>query len=195
MPKNANYALCQCNRVYIIGFDTGIKVSEHFSAPYIEIGYCNVAMDFETAFAPSTVGASLVQCPIDVKFSGAHRVDLFIDLEYSDGGNWYDTTAGNMVVDGSNLGSGIFRYSIVKSNTGPVIGPVSVTGAANLRFINLFTGDVFTVATLPGSPRTGDTATVTDGTAALAWGATVTGGGATKYRVWYNGANWTVMGK
>lgn len=53
----------------------------------------------------------------------------------------------------------------------------------------------FTVAKLPTNAVLGQKAVVTDGTAALAWGATVTGGGATKYLVWWNGANWTVLGK
>jgi hypothetical protein len=54
-----------------------------------------------------------------------------------------------------------------------------------------------TIANLPGSPSTGQVAAVTDGDASLAWGATVvnSGAGATKYLVWYNGANWTVAGK
>lgn len=50
------------------------------------------------------------------------------------------------------------------------------------------------VSALPAGSL-GRIAVVNDGTAALAWGATVTGGGAVKYLVWYNGANWTVMGK
>jgi hypothetical protein len=41
----------------------------------------------------------------------------------------------------------------------------------------------------------GRMAVVNDGAAALAWGATVTGGGSTKYLVWFNGTNWTVAGK
>lgn len=54
-----------------------------------------------------------------------------------------------------------------------------------------------TVALLPDSSHAqpGQEFFVTDGTAALAWGATVTGGGATKYKVMWNGANWTVCGK
>jgi hypothetical protein len=52
----------------------------------------------------------------------------------------------------------------------------------------------YTVATLPTAVA-GMTAYVTDGTASLAWGATVTGGASTKYLVWYNGTNWTVVGK
>ena len=43
----------------------------------------------------------------------------------------------------------------------------------------------------------GMVAAVTDGDSGLAWGDTVinSGSGATKYQVWYNGANWTVVGK
>jgi hypothetical protein len=52
-----------------------------------------------------------------------------------------------------------------------------------------------TVANLPASSAAGQIAYVTDGAASLAWGETVTGGGSTKYLVWYNGANWTVAGK
>lgn len=52
----------------------------------------------------------------------------------------------------------------------------------------------FTVSTLP-TPALGRMAVVTDGTASLAWGATVTGGSSTKYLVWYNGSAWTVIGK
>ena len=53
----------------------------------------------------------------------------------------------------------------------------------------------YTVATLPSSPSIGAMAYVTNGTAALAWGATVTGTGSAVYLVWWNGANWTVVGK
>lgn len=54
----------------------------------------------------------------------------------------------------------------------------------------------YTVASLGAvAAVAGMVARVTDGTAALAWGATVTGGGSTPYRVWYNGFEWTVVGK
>lgn len=53
----------------------------------------------------------------------------------------------------------------------------------------------YTVATLPASPSLGNMAYVTDGTAALAWGATVTGAGSTFYIVGWNGVHWTVVGK
>lgn len=50
-----------------------------------------------------------------------------------------------------------------------------------------------TVATLPGTPTVGMLARVTDATAPTA-GSTVIGGGAADALVWYNGANWTVLG-
>jgi len=54
-----------------------------------------------------------------------------------------------------------------------------------------------TVASLPAASSTlkGAMACVSDGTGALAWGATVTGGASTPYLVFCNGTNWTVMGK
>lgn len=54
-----------------------------------------------------------------------------------------------------------------------------------------------TVALLPDSShaKVGQQFVVTDGTAALAWGATVTGGASTKYLVQWNGTAWTVIGK
>ena len=53
------------------------------------------------------------------------------------------------------------------------------------------------VASLPtcNSAAKGAIASVSDGTAALAWGATVTGGASTYYLVTCNGSNWTVAGK
>ena len=53
----------------------------------------------------------------------------------------------------------------------------------------------YTVATLPSGPAIGNMAVVTDGTSGLAWGAAVTGGHSTTYVVWWNGAQWSVMGK
>ncbi len=51
----------------------------------------------------------------------------------------------------------------------------------------------YTVATLPGTPVAGMIARVTDATAP-AVGSTVAGGGAAAALVWYNGANWSVIG-
>ena len=55
---------------------------------------------------------------------------------------------------------------------------------------------VYTVASLP-SGVVGALASVSDGDSGLAWGATVinSGSGTAKYAVWFNGTNWTVIGK
>ena len=83
----------------------------------------------------------------------------------------------------------IAGWRVVLADNANVVNPVSRPVPV------VIVGNVVTVASLPGSPSIGQTATVTDGTAALAWGATVTGGGTTKYLVFYNGTNWTVAGK
>jgi hypothetical protein len=53
--------------------------------------------------------------------------------------------------------------------------------------------EAYTVATLPGTPVVGMIARVTDADAPSV-GSTVTGSGAAAALVWYNGANWTVIG-
>jgi hypothetical protein len=65
------------------------------------------------------------------------------------------------------------------------------------------TPHVVTFSTLPGSPTAGTLATISDGLAGqcadgtcTTFGTNVTGGGgALKLLVWYNGTNWTLMGK
>ena len=55
------------------------------------------------------------------------------------------------------------------------------------------TGEIF--ANLP-APAPGQVCYLTDGGAGKALGDTITvGGGSTKYLIWYNGTNWTVIGK
>lgn len=51
------------------------------------------------------------------------------------------------------------------------------------------------VASLPTTAKVGTMMTVTDGAAALSWGATVSGGGTVCYGVRWNGSNWTVYAK
>jgi hypothetical protein len=72
---------------------------------------------------------------------------------------------------------------------------VTVTNPSNQPVPVRLIGTVVTLAQLPTSHSVGQTATVTDGAASLAWGATVTGGGTAKYLVWWNGTAWTVIGK
>ena len=58
----------------------------------------------------------------------------------------------------------------------------------------VFKATAKTFATLPSSPVAGMQAYITDCNTTT-WGATAAGGGANKVMVWYNGTNWTVMGK
>lgn len=81
------------------------------------------------------------------------------------------------------------------SNTVTIGNSSNVGIFLDTRYVRLV--DSYTVGTLPVAGTAGRIARVTDGDAALAWGATVvnTGAGATPYLVWDNGTNWTVFGK
>lgn len=87
---------------------------------------------------------------------------------------------------------------VTKNDIGTAANEVPLNGfLGTLAYKDdLATQSGLTVADLPASPiaRVGDMNRVTDGAAALAWGATVTGGGTAQYLVWYNGTNWTVFG-
>ena len=71
-------------------------------------------------------------------------------------------------------------------------GQVGILDHQNFRGGHLF--PALTFATLPSSPLAGMQRYITDSNTAT-WGATVAAGGANKVMVWYNGTNWTVMGK
>lgn len=89
------------------------------------------------------------------------------------------------------LGILILAYAIVTSRA----DNVNVVNPTTKPVPVIVIGTVGSLAQLPASPAVGQTASVTDGAASLAWGATVTGGGTAKYLVWWNGAAWTVIGK
>jgi hypothetical protein len=95
------------------------------------------------------------------------------------------TSSGDIVTQLSNLVRG-------QSNLYLQIGKL-ITALEAVKFPQSTLS--YTVATLPSSPSIGSMANVTDGTSGLAWGATVTGGHSTPYLVWWNGTNWTVVGK
>jgi hypothetical protein len=52
----------------------------------------------------------------------------------------------------------------------------------------------YTAASLPPTGPIGTLAIVTDGAPGQTWASTVTGGGSSRYLVWFNGAHWTVVG-
>jgi hypothetical protein len=94
--------------------------------------------------------------------------------------------------------SNVFRIGTEKGSGGGTARAVEVQTDSITRLALDTTGSVrvvtgLTVATLPGTPAVGMIARVTDATAP-AVGSTVTGGGAAAALVWYNGANWRVIG-
>ena len=94
--------------------------------------------------------------------------------------------------------SNVFRIGTEKGSGGGTARTVEVHTDSISRLALDTTGSVrvvtgLTVATLPGTPLVGMVARVTDATAPVV-GSTVTGGGAAAALVWYNGANWTVIG-
>lgn len=94
--------------------------------------------------------------------------------------------------------SNVFRIGTEKGSAGGTARTVEVHTDSISRLALDTTGSVrvvtgLTVATLPGTPAVGMIARVTDATAP-AVGSTVTGGGADAALVWYNGANWSVIG-
>lgn len=93
---------------------------------------------------------------------------------------------------GGLVGFTAHQVEVVGGSKGP--GTINAAGL----FVNgnaVGSYQAYTVAALPAAGTAGRQAHVTDGAAALAWGATVTGGGSTRYLVWDNGTNWTVVGK
>ena len=94
--------------------------------------------------------------------------------------------------------SNVLRIGTEKGSGGGTARTVEVHTDSISRLALDTTGSVrvvtaLTVATLPGTPAVGMIARVTDATAP-AVGVTVTGGGAAAALVWYNGANWSVLG-
>lgn len=133
-----------------------------------------------------------------------------------DGTNAQAVRIYNTYTDASNYERGTFdwkassnvlRIGTEKAGTGSVRNMAFIIGGTIKLDYGVTTAAVWTFAappvipgyTVAGLPTgvLGAMARVTDGTASLAWGATVTGGGGgtTQYLVWYNGTNWTVMGK
>ncbi len=82
------------------------------------------------------------------------------------------------------------------SDTVSIPGALVVVGQTTQAGRLIMSGDAVnfsakTVATLPGSPSTGDEYRVTDASAP-AVGSTVAGGGAAHAKVWWNGVSWKV---
>lgn len=113
---------------------------------------------------------------------------------------WYHAASSVSAIEYVDT-SGFFQYNSNGYNlkvAGSLVSQILSTGLSITGAISASTTirpGTFTVATLPAAGTAGRYAYVTDGGAALAWGATVTGSGTAKYLVWDNGTNWTVSGK
>jgi len=94
--------------------------------------------------------------------------------------------------------SNILRIGTEKGSAGGTARDMELQTDSITRLALDTTGSVrvvtgLTVATLPSTPVVGMVARVTDASSP-AVGSTVAGGGAAAALVWYNGANWTVLG-
>lgn len=103
-----------------------------------------------------------------------------------------------IVINGVSTSAGLIAPILVKDNTltGTYTNKYAFTAATNIVWSDM-TGSTVGVggSQLPPNVGLGSEAVVTDGAAALAWGANIAGGGTDKYKVFYNGANWTVQAK
>ena len=110
------------------------------------------------------------------------------------------STVPSLLPLGTDIDTGVGHQDDQLSLIAGGVEGIRVTEAAG-AIVNDLTGVAtlitgHTIAGLP-TPATGMIARITDGDSALAWGATAinSGSGSTPYMVWYNGTNWTVMGK
>lgn len=191
-----NNGMVRIDDVVIFGYYTGLIPGEHAVINNVVFSLCRVAMQFDFMYHATLVGRVLCSwCPTLLKWLDTHYVRFEqLDIEHNPA-SWY--TPVYDVDDSGNKSGGTLNWHLVTAGVG-VSHSLLVNGARNLITTELYSGNAaksVTVATLPSAPTIGNYATVTDGTGALAWGATVTGGGSTKYLVWYNGTNWTVAGK
>ncbi len=150
----------------------------------------NAGLTSPTAFLLNVVNTSSAGTPLlfDIQKGGVSQLKLNTSGTLTNSGGNFLVTNGSVRV---TTDSGVFS---IGSSSDAVLSRQAANVISVQNTIR-YTG--VTIANLPGTPVAGTAAHITDGDAGLAWGATAvnTGAGATKYFVWYNGANWTVMGK
>jgi hypothetical protein len=174
-------------------------------------GANNIAIGFQTANVVSGSSNVIIGVQSGDSILGGNS-NTFIGhktgrgLSSTDSGNTFiGFQSGTAITSGSN-NTFIGGY---QGPAGALSGAIALSdgsGTVFLDYNNVHAGNWtvtvpivhknYTVGTLP-TGVTGAVAYITDGDAGLAWGATAvnSGAGATKYLVWYNGANWTVVGK
>jgi hypothetical protein len=128
--------------------------------------------------------SAAAQTPLKVQGNPTQTANLF-EAQTSDGTpQFYVNSSGTAVGTFSGNGQSLTNIS-----------PSHLSAGTLPRTVAAISCGGYTVANLPAGPLTGLYAYVTDGASSIAWGNTVTGGGSTKYLVWYNGSAWTVAGK
>jgi hypothetical protein len=156
----------------------------------LQSGAQNVGIGFATLYAMvSTGGNTAIGHESGRYVAGGGQVTQATDGVFlgRDARPNVDAGTNEVVIGAAARGNG--------SNTVTIGNSSNVGTFFDTQYIRLV--DSYTVGALPAAGTAGRIARVTDGDAALAWGATVvnTGAGATPYLVWDNGTNWTVFGK
>ena len=193
------------------GYQAGYSNSTGISNSYFGqgAGYANSSGNYNAGFGQATLNGNTTgvrnsgcgQGALYSNSTGGSNVGIGYLAGYGNGTNANTTGSNNTFIGNETVGSAnnntnsiVIGYQAVGlgSNT-TVIGNSSTT---RTKVFGAIESSGYTVATLP-TPSIGMQTYVTDGDSGLAWGATVvnSGSGATKYLVWYNGTNWTVVGK
>lgn len=134
-------------------------------------------------------------------------------LAYSLGFRFVDTSdpTKKLAINMSNMLTGTDAELLIPASNAVAVSGTTVQPKKFVQYVNMLGQQVinpinysdlagqpvipsYTVATLPVGPTVGQLAVVTDG-AVGAWGSPIIGGGAGKAIVWWNGTNWTVLGK
>jgi hypothetical protein len=164
------------------GTGLGVNAASGFTGNLLDLQVNGTSRAVVTGAGRLGVGTTSPGTALDVVAAGNPKITLRgSDSAYSGEVNIQSAGGGTSLINATG-GSG--ALALLTGNAEKLrldnVGSVRVVAA-------------LTVATLPGTPAVGMIARVTDATAP-AVGVTVTGGGAAAALVWYNGANWSVLG-
>lgn len=142
MPATQNFATNFCNRVWALGFDTGMVASvEHFRSPQVNFMNCHIGCEFLSGGELCWGNLMVYNCNSAIKFTNidpgfANRcpVVLNLNIEFIASG-WQTRAVNGDILDSSNCGCGEIRHWIwsFAGNSG-----IGLTGGTNLRLIDIF---------------------------------------------------------
>ena len=139
MPSGGNYAITYANNAAAAGFGIGFRIGEHFRAPSLLIGVCNIGLQFLDGHEPSWVNATMLHCQKFVQFTGLHSVELYLDIENATAGDPWFTSA--HIDDPSNFGGGLVKYNLIDAGVGYSPNPIIVNGGARINLMDLHGGN------------------------------------------------------